>query len=48
MQFLSRPEPADCLGSVNFLGAKLGLLGQVTSARGVRIVATYGMPNGKT
>jgi AraC-like DNA-binding protein len=48
MQFLSRPEPADCLGSVNFLGAKLGLLGQVKSARGVRIVATYGMPNGKT
>jgi AraC family transcriptional regulator len=32
---------------VDFLGAKLGLLGQVKSQRGVRIVATYGMPNGK-
>ena len=41
-------EVVDRLPRVEFLGAQWDLLGQVTSTRGVQILAIQGMPNGKT
>jgi AraC family transcriptional regulator len=35
------------LESVEFLGAQMKLLGRVASTRGVQVLATHGMPNGR-
>jgi AraC family transcriptional regulator len=42
-----RSDVARRLCRVEFLGVQLGLLGQIASERGVRIVATHGMPNNR-
>jgi AraC family transcriptional regulator len=47
---LSFPQPTSARGPhpVETCGVQWGLLGRVTSARGVEIVATDGLPNGRT
>jgi AraC family transcriptional regulator len=48
MKAPSRSDAAGRLRRVEFLGVQLGLLGRVASERGVQVLATHGMPNGRT
>lgn len=47
MDFLSRSVLKERVAPVEFCGVQWGLLGRVASERGVEILATHGMPNGK-
>lgn len=47
MESEPRLVDANRLPHVEFLGAQLGLLGKVASQRGVQVLATRGMPNGR-
>lgn len=48
MDRLSQPDAARGLDSVDVFGARTGLMGRVSSRRGVEILATHGMPNERT
>jgi AraC family transcriptional regulator len=48
MKLPSRSDAAGRLRRVEFLGVHLGLLGRIASERGVQVLATHGMPNGRT
>jgi AraC-like DNA-binding protein len=47
MNLPSRSDAAGRLRPVEFLGVQWGLLGRVASERGVQVLATHGMPNGR-
>jgi hypothetical protein len=48
MNWAPRSDVARPLRRVEFLGVQLGLLGRVASERGVQVLATHGMPNGRS
>jgi AraC-like DNA-binding protein len=48
MDALRQAEAAPTVLKVQFNGMRFGLLGRVASGRGVEILATHGMPNGRT